>query len=182
MRVVFLGAPGVGKGTQAELLCDRHGWRHLATGDMLRSAVDRGTTLGRKAKEAMSRGDLVEDEVILGLIEETLGELGESGYVLDGFPRTLAQARGLDEMLARRSEELDRVILLTADADVVVERLVKRGRADDTPETVRHRLEVYENSTRPLVDYYEPKGILRTVDGVGKVEEIHRRVESAVAD
>ncbi len=181
MRMVLLGAPGVGKGTQATLLCKRHGWKHLATGDMLREGIAEGTLLGLKAKEAMSRGDLVEDDVILELIEKTLDGIKGAGYVLDGFPRTLAQARGLDEMLEKRAENLDRVVLLTADTEVVVERMVLRGRVDDTPETVRHRLEVYENSTRPLIGFYEPKGILRRVDGVGKIEEIHERIESALA-
>lgn len=181
MRIVLLGAPGVGKGTQANLLCKRHGWRHLATGDMLREAVAEGTPLGLIAKEAMACGDLVKDDVIMELIEQTLDGIKGVGYVLDGFPRTLAQARGLGEMLERRTEGLDRVILLTADTEVVVERMVLRGRVDDAPETVRHRLEVYENSTRPLIGFYEPKGILRRVDGVGKIEEVNERIESAVA-
>ena len=176
-----MGAPGVGKGTQAEAICKGHGWRHLATGDMLREAVAQGSKLGLAAKEAMSRGDLVEDAVILGLIDEALDGLEGTGFVLDGFPRTLAQAKGLDEMLKKRSENLDHVVLLTAATEVVVERLAARGRDDDTPETVRHRLEVYENSTRPLIGYYEPMGLLRRVDGVGAVEEIHERIESALS-
>jgi adenylate kinase len=147
---------------------------------MLRDAVAEGTPLGLRAKEVMARGDLVEDEVILGLIEESLEGIAGSGFVLDGFPRTLAQAKGLDDMLDRRSERLDCVILLTADTEVVVKRMVGRGREDDTPETVRHRLEVYENSTRPLIGYYEPKEILRRVDGVGEIQEIHERIESAL--
>jgi adenylate kinase len=181
MRIVLLGAPGVGKGTQAKLLCEGHDWKHLATGDMLREAVAEGTSLGLKAKEAMAGGDLVDDHVILGLIEEALDGIAGGGYVLDGFPRTLAQAKGLDELLERRSEELDRVVFLSADSKVVVERMVKRGRDDDSPDTVRHRLEVYENSTRPLIGFYESAGILRRVDGVGEIEEIHERIESAVA-
>lgn len=180
MRVVLLGAPGVGKGTQAEILCRVHRWVHLATGDMLRKAVSQKTPLGQKAERAMSRGDLVDDQVILALIDEKLDETGDSGFVLDGFPRTLEQARGLDAILARRKVDLDRVLCLTADDDEVVKRLVGRGRADDTLETIRHRLEVFRDSTQPLMGYYEPRSILRTVDGVGDIQEIHGRIQSAL--
>lgn len=182
MRVVLLGAPGVGKGTQAEILCRKHSWVHLATGDMLREAVSRKTPLGLKAEAAMSRGDLVEDQVILGLIDDKLDGTGGSGFVLDGFPRTLEQARGLDAMLSRRKLDLDRVVCLTAADDVVVERLVGRGRSDDTPDTIRHRLEVFRRSTEPLMDYYQPRSILRTVDGVGEIEDIHGRIESVLGE
>jgi adenylate kinase len=170
----------VGKGTQAQLLCREHGWRHLATGDLLRAAVKAGTPLGRRAEATMARGDLVEDAVILGLIEEEMGRGAGQGVVLDGFPRTLPQAEGLDGLLQRRGEVLDHVVLLTAPEEEVVARMVGRGRPDDTPETVRHRLRVYEQSTEPLVRYYEPRGILRRVSGVGTVEDIHQRIEAAV--
>jgi adenylate kinase len=182
MRVVLLGAPGVGKGTQAGLLVQKHGWAHLATGDILRDAVSRKTPLGLKAEATMARGDLVEDEVILGLIDEKLAAVGDTGFVLDGFPRTLAQARGLDAILSRRGSELDRVVCLTADDDEVVKRLVSRGRVDDTPDTIRHRLDVFRQSTQPLLGYYEPRSILRTVDGIGAIEAIHRRIEAALED
>ena len=110
MRMILLGVPGVGKGTQAELLCRKHGWRHLATGDLLRAAVKAGTPLGKRAEAIMARGDLVDDTVILGLIEEEMERAGGEGVVLDGFPRTLAQAEGLDALLAKRGEALDRVV------------------------------------------------------------------------
>lgn len=181
MRLVLLGAPGVGKGTQADLLCRRHGWRHLATGDLLRSAVTEKTPLGQESREAMSRGDLVEDGVILALIEEEMDRAGKSGVVLDGFPRTRAQAEGLDARLERRGEILGRVVLLTAPQEEVVRRMAGRGRQDDSPETVLYRLAVYERSTKPLVDYYELRGILRRVNGVGSIEDIHGRIESAIA-
>jgi adenylate kinase len=117
MKVVFLGAPGSGKGTQAQILCERRGWKHISTGELLRAAVAKETPLGLRAKEAMDRGDLVADDIILGLIEETLDGLGASvGFVLDGFPRTLVQAGGLDELLERRREKLDLVVLLVAQA------------------------------------------------------------------
>ena len=180
MIVILLGAPGVGKGTQAELLCRRHGWRHLATGDLLRAAVKAGTSMGRRAESIMTRGDLVDDAVILGLIEEEMERAGGTGVVLDGFPRTQAQAEGLDLLLKKRGEALDRVVLLSAPEEEVARRMAGRGRPDDTPETVRHRLRVYEQSTEPLVRYYEPRGVLRRVDGLGTVEDIHARIESAV--
>jgi adenylate kinase len=180
--VVILGAPGVGKGTQAEILCRTRGWRHLATGDLLREAVAAGSPLGMEAKDTIERGDLVQDRIILGLMDEKLGEVRADGFVFDGFPRTVAQAEGLDAMLERRGEKVDRVVLLAAGVEVVVERLASRGRVDDTPETVRHRLRVYEEITRPVIGYYEPRGVLRRVDGVGEIQEIHRRIESVLAD
>jgi adenylate kinase len=180
LRMILLGAPGAGKGTQADLLCQRHGWRHLATGDLLRAAVKAGTPLGKRAEAIMVRGDLVDDAVILGLIEEEMERAGGEGVVLDGFPRTLAQAKGLDALLEKRGEVLDRVVLLSVPEEEVVRRMSGRGRPDDTAETVRHRLRVYEESTEPLVRYYEPKGVLRRVDGLGTVEDIHARIESAV--
>lgn len=180
MKIVMLGAPGVGKGTQAELLCRRHQWAHLSTGEMLRGAVEAGSPLGLRAKDAMSRGDLVEDAVILGLIAETLDKGQGKGFVLDGFPRTMAQAKGLDKMLDEKGARLDRVVLLSASDEEVMKRLAARGRADDTPETVRHRLSVYVKSTKPLIDYYEPKGLLRRVDGVGSIPEIGERIEAAL--
>jgi adenylate kinase len=180
LRMILLGVPGVGKGTQAKLLCQKHGWRHLATGDLLRAAVKAGTPLGKRAEAIMARGDLVDDTVILGLIEEEMERAGGVGVVLDGFPRTLAQAEGLDALLAKRGEVLDRVVLLSAPEEEVVRRMAGRGRADDSVETVLHRLRVYDESTEPLVRFYEPKGVLRRVDGVGTVEDIYVRIESVV--
>ena len=183
MKLVFLGAPGVGKGTQAELVCRSHSWRHISTGELLREAVKNGTELGRKAKEAMDRGDLVADDIILGLIEETLDGMPDGdGFVLDGFPRTLAQARGLDELLEKRGQSLDRVVLLTADVAELQKRMEGRGRKDDTPETISNRLQVYEEKTAPLIEYYDKQGILTRVHGMGKIEEIHERIESALTE
>jgi adenylate kinase len=129
----------------------------------------------------MERGDLVDDATVLGLIDERL-EGSPKGFVLDGFPRTVAQAEGLDALLTRRGGKLDRVVLLTAGDDVVQSRLAGRGRTDDTAETVRHRLQVYETNTRPVIGYYEPRSILRRVNGVGEIEAIHQRIESALRD
>ncbi len=180
MKLVFLGAPGVGKGTQADILCRERGWRHISTGELLRAAVDRGTRMGQRAKDAMDRGNLVDDETILGLIEETLDEVKDVGFVLDGFPRTLAQASGLDSLMERRGESLDGVVLLTASENEVFRRLAERGRADDTPETIRNRFRVYEEKTAPLIGYYEKESILRRVNGVGDIPEIHDRVVAAL--
>ena len=178
MRIVFLGSPGVGKGTQAVLLCKALELEHLSTGDLLREAKQQGTDLGLKAGEFMDKGDLVPDEVILGLIEQKLE--GVEGYVLDGFPRTEVQADGLDALLARREEPLDKVVLLTADVDEIVGRLLNRGRVDDEESTIRHRLGVYEQNTAPLVGYYRDRGLLTVVNGMGSIEEIHERVLAAV--
>jgi len=180
VRVVFLGAPGVGKGTQAALLCEQHGWKHLSSGEILRDAVARKTPLGLRAKTAMDRGDLVADEILLGLIEEAVEAVGETGFVLDGYPRNESQARSLDGILSRKKKEIDRVVLLSAPASEVRARLQARGRPDDDPETVQHRLKVYEEQTAPLIGYYEERGLLRRVDGVGAIEEIHKRVDAAV--
>ena len=176
MKLVFLGAPGVGKGTQAELLCRDRGWTHISTGEILRDAVTRKTPLGRRAQEVIDRGDLVGDEVMLGLIRETLTGLGEDGFVMDGFPRTPAQAEGLDRLLEDRGEKLDGVLVLTAPDEELTQRLLGRGRNDDTPETVRHRLTVYRENTAPLVTYYEDAGLVRWVDGTGDIGEIQDRI------
>jgi adenylate kinase len=177
--LVFLGAPGVGKGTQAKIFCENRGCRHLSTGDLLREAVDNGTPLGLKAKEIITAGNLVPDSVILGLVRESLEAGGEAGTVFDGFPRTLRQAEDLDRVLDQREESLDRVILIQVDEDEIVRRLTARGRPDDTPETVRHRLSVYKENTSPLVDYYHERGILRRIDGMGAIPEIQKRVVAA---
>lgn len=170
----------MGKGTQAELLCRDRNLKHVSTGVLLREAVAAGTPLGLKAKDAMSRGDLVADDIILGLIEEALEANEGTGFVLDGFPRNLHQAKALDELLERRGETLDRVVHITADKGEVMRRLSARGRADDDPDTVVHRIEVYERTTAPLIGYYREQGILRDVDGVGSIEDIKERVAASL--
>jgi adenylate kinase len=177
--LVFLGPPGVGKGTQAKLLCGARSLRHVSTGDLLREAVASGSELGQKAKEFMDRGDLVPDEVMLGLVREVLDESGE-GILFDGFPRTTRQADGLAEQAAERGRAIDAVVRIVADEDEIVRRMLARGRADDTEETVRHRLHVYQQNTAPLVEYYGKRGLLREVDGMGAIEDIHARIKAAV--
>ena len=178
MRLVFIGPPGAGKGTQAEKIVETYKIAHLSTGDMLRAARDAQTEIGKKADEYMSSGALVPDEIIIGIIRERLEQPDcAHGYLLDGFPRTLAQAGELDEMLAAKETPLDVVLELQVHEDELFERLAGRGRADDTPEVIRQRLQAYEKQTAPLMDYYREKGLLKTIDGVGTVDEIFAAVK-----
>ncbi|HXH04716.1 MAG TPA: adenylate kinase [Candidatus Competibacteraceae bacterium] len=177
MRVVLLGAPGSGKGTQAENIVKRYGIIHISTGDLLRAEVAAGTPLGLKAKAIMEAGALVSDDIVLGMIEGRLsGDAASKGFLLDGFPRTLAQAEGLDGLLNRLGQPLDAVLFFDVDYGEIMQRLLARKRADDSEETIRKRLQVYEEQTAPLIDYYKAKGNLRTVKGVGAIDEIAERI------
>ena len=179
MRIVFIGPPGAGKGTQAEKIIATYSLAHLSTGDMLRAARDAGTEIGKKADEYMSRGQLVSDEIIMGVIEERLQQpdCGE-GYLLDGFPRTIAQAEALDEMLATNQTPLDAVVELKVPEDELFTRLAGRGRADDKPEVIRQRLVNYRQQTEPLLEYYTKQGLLKSVDGLGTIDEIFDRTRA----
>jgi len=184
-RLLLLGPPGVGKGTQAQRLIDALGIPQISTGEMLRAAVAADTPVGRKAKGFMERGQLVSDEVVIGVARERLEKPdARKGFILDGFPRTVAQAEALDGMLRELGVRLERCVALTADADELVERLLlraqKEGRADDNEETIRTRMKVYEDQTAPLIAYYREQGILAEVDGVGDIEEIAARVREAI--
>ena len=181
MRIVLLGPPGSGKGTQAALLRDRLGLAHISTGDLLRQAVDRQTELGLKAKSFMDAGDLVPDDLMLGLIEERLGESDvANGFILDGYPRNLAQAEALDEVLERIGQPVDIAISVAVDESEIVDRLSKRaleeGRSDDTEDVIRNRLRVYTEQTAPVAGHYGERGQLREIDGMGSMEEVHRRM------
>jgi adenylate kinase len=187
MRLILLGPPGAGKGTQAKVLVEAYNIPQLSTGDILRSAIAARTPMGLAAKEVMDRGDLVSDEIVNGIISERLdAEDCKAGFVLDGFPRTIAQAEALDEMLTEKGMALDAVVEVTADADVLVERIAKRAResgvarGDDNEAVLRKRLEVYRESTAPLVDYYRDKGLLKSVDGVQPMEEVTAAIRRAV--
>jgi adenylate kinase len=173
--IALLGPPGSGKGTQAERLRDELGFTWLSTGDLLREARAAGSELGRRAAEYMDRGDLVPDEVIVDLVGDALAEVGDRPVLLDGFPRSVAQAEALER-------ELDAVVLIDVPDEVVTERIVGRrhGRADDNPETVRERLRVYHRETEPLVDHYERQGKLRRVDGVRSPDAVHDDVRAAL--
>lgn len=181
MRIVLLGPPGVGKGTQGQRLAAECGWPLISTGEMLREAAARGTALGRIAKQLIEAGLLVPDDVMIGLVRERTGmpDAGQ-GFVLDGFPRTVPQAEALDEMLAQREQKLDAVVSLSAPEDELMDRLRQRGRVDDSEETVRRRLEVYRERTAPLIDHYRGLGRLREVNGVGSLDDVYRSLKRAV--
>ena len=180
---IFLGPPGAGKGTQAVLLAEHLGVPHVSTGDLLRSAVARGTELGRKAQSLMDGGDLVPDDLVLGLVREVLD--GRKGCILDGFPRTVVQADGLAVLLEELGLQLTGVLRLDVPEGVLVERIARRAqaedRADDSEETVRNRLLVYEEQTAPLTEYYRERGCLMDVAGEGSIEEIQARIRETVA-
>ena len=179
MKLLFIGPPGAGKGTQAGRVADRLGIPHISTGDMFRHHVSAGTELGKQVKAIMEAGDYVPDSITVAMLAERLAEDdAENGFILDGFPRTIAQVEALDELIGE--DGLDRVVLFTVDNDVLVERMLARGRADDTEETIRNRLEVYEEQTAPLIDLYRERGVLVEVDGVGEIDEITDRVLAAL--
>ena len=186
MRLVLLGAPGSGKGTQATRLREHLQVPHISTGDLLRAAVKAGTDLGLKAKAVMESGGLVSDDIVLGMLEErlTAGDTG-NGFVLDGYPRNLAQANALDALLGRLGQPVDIAVQLDVDTELLITRLAGRaqaeGRADDTPEAVRHRLQVYNDATAPVVDYYRNSGRLACVDGVGGMDDVFQRIIATLA-
>jgi adenylate kinase len=179
--IVLLGPPGSGKGTQAERLRDRD-WMTLSTGDLLREERAQDSELGRKAAEYMDRGDLVPDELIVDALRGYLDGRDEESIVLDGFPRTVAQADALGDALSARGRELDAVVQIDVPDDVVAERISGRGRDDDDPETVRERLKVYHQETEPLIAYYEERGLLERVDGDGDADAIAQEIGSAIAN
>ena len=185
-RFLLLGPPGAGKGTQAERLVKSLGVPQISTGDMLRAAVKAGTKVGQEAKGFMERGELVPDAVVIGVAEERMRQPdAQQGFILDGFPRTAAQAEALDAMLAKLGVALERCVALTVDENELVARLLKRaeieGRADDNETAIRTRMRVYREQTEPLVDYYRKRGVLREIDGLGTVDAVAARIEGALA-
>lgn len=182
MRIILLGAPGSGKGTQGQRLMERLGIPQISTGDLLRAAVAAGTELGRKAKATMDTGQLVADEVVIGMIRERLSQPDAvKGFILDGFPRTRPQAAALDELLAEIGQPLNKVINLDVKDEEIVQRLLARGRADDNEATIRKRLHVYAEQTHPLLDYYRGRQLLAVVPGMGSVDDIFNRMQAALA-
>ena len=185
MNIILFGAPGAGKGTQAKRLVDSRGMVQLSTGDMLRAAIDAGTELGLQAKAIMDRGDLVSDDIILGMIAERMEapECGK-GVILDGFPRTVAQADGLGQMFADRGLTLDHVIEIKVDENALFARIEARAaetggsRADDNAETLRKRLAVYHENTAPLLPYYSDNGLMRRVDGMASIDEVADAIDA----
>jgi adenylate kinase len=186
MRLVLLGAPGSGKGTQATRLREHLQVPHVSTGELLRAAVTAGTALGLKAKSVMESGGLVSDDIVLGMLEDRLLQPDTgNGFILDGYPRNLAQARALDGLLTRIKQPADIAIQLDVSNELLVERLSGRahveGRADDSPEAVRKRLAVYAEQTAPVVDFYRNQGKLACIQGVGTVDEVFFRILEAIS-
>ena len=185
MRLVLLGAPGSGKGTQAARLKEHLQVPHISTGDLLRAEVAAGSTLGLEAKGVMARGELVSDAILLGMLEDRLSrpDCG-NGFILDGYPRNLAQAAALDELLGQLKQTFDHAVQLDVATELLVERIAGRaqaeGRADDTPESVRTRLQVYNDQTAPVIGYYRQHGQLTVVDGVGSLDEVFTRIIEAI--
>jgi len=188
MDLILFGPPGAGKGTQAKVLQDERGLVQLSTGDMLRAAVAAGTELGKKSKAIMDRGDLVGDDLVIGIIAERLDKPDcAKGVIFDGFPRTVAQARALDTMLAQRDRRIDAVVELKVDDDAMVGRMETRvrenpgaARADDNPETLRKRLGVYRQNTAPLLDFYSNQGKLVTVDGMAPIADVSSAISRVI--
>jgi adenylate kinase len=177
VRIVILGRQGSGKGTQGVRLAEHHGIAHISTGDMLRAAAEAGTPMGLEAKVFMDRGDLLPDDVMQGVVGERLGQddAKAAGFLLDGFPRTVGQAEALADMTP-----IDLVIDLDVPVDLVMQRMVARGRADDTPDAIQRRLDLYDEQTRPLLAFYGDQGLLVTVDGVGTEDEVESRLVKAI--
>jgi adenylate kinase len=187
MRIILMGPPGAGKGTQASVVADHFNIPAISTGDIFRANVSNGTELGRKAKEYMDAGEYVPDEVTNLMVRNRIDESdAEPGFLLDGYPRTVAQVEELDGMIKHTGHKLDAVVVLTVDGEELVQRLLQRaetdGRSDDTEDVIRRRQELYIEQTEPLIDVYRGRGMLIEVDGMGEVDEVTQRIFKALQD
>ena len=190
MNIILLGPPGAGKGTQAQHLVETRNMMQLSTGDMLRAARTSGTAMGKIVADVMDRGELVTDEIVIGLIREKLQEGSEGGFIFDGFPRTLAQADALGELLAENGFALDAVVSLEVEDEILVQRVVNRAkeaiaagkeaRSDDNEESMRTRLMEYYKKTSPLIGYYHAKGTLKGIDGLASIDEVQASLANAL--
>ena len=185
LNLVIFGAPGSGKGTQSTFLIEKYNLKHVSTGDILRSEISAGSELGKLAESYMSEGKLVPDEVVIGILNELIKKNKDgSGFIFDGFPRTLAQGEALDEMLKKNDEEISVVVSLEVNDKELVDRLLKRGqisgRSDDNRETIENRLKVYYDQTSPLKDFYQKQGKLRKIEGVGTIESISKSIQTEI--
>jgi adenylate kinase len=192
MRLILLGPPGAGKGTQSQRLVQKHGIVQLSTGDMLRAAIKAGTPVGRKAKDIMARGDLVSDDIVVGIVSDRIEEPdAKKGFVLDGFPRTVPQAVALDRLLQEKGLKLDGVIELKVDEGRLLDRIATRVgemkargepvRPDDNPQAFKTRLDAYRAQTAPLIDYYGKRGALKTVDGMSGIDGVSAAIDLALS-
>ena len=184
-NIIIFGAPGSGKGTQSDLLVEKYSFRHISTGDVLRAEIKQGSELGQTAKAYIDKGQLIPDSLMVSILASTYDAmLPCEGVIFDGFPRTIPQAEALAEMLKERGTEVSCVLELQVADELLVERLVLRGktsgRADDNEETIKARLEVYHNQTAPLAAWYKERGLLRTVNGVGSIQDINTQLCEAI--
>lgn len=183
--IVMLGPPGAGKGTQAQLLVDRFNFIHLATGDIFRWHVANKTELGKKVAEYLERGDLVPDEIVIEIVKDAIKKALEKHppcIILDGFPRTLAQAKALLDIISELNSRLCAVLYIKVSKDEAVRRLLNRGRHDDTPETISHRFEEYETKTKPIVRFFSEKGLLIEINGEQDIESVHREITTRLRE
>ena len=178
-KLLFLGPPGAGKGTQANLFCKKYGLVHLSTGDLLRDEVSSGSVLGLKAAEIMNKGELVSDELVLSIVEGRLVNINE-GWLLDGFPRNINQANSLKNLLDKIKQPLEGVILIKVDDDYLIKRLLERGRQDDNEQVITNRLNIYREQTTPLIDLYKKQGILEEIEGNADIGVVFSSIEKSL--
>jgi len=184
MNLILFGPPGAGKGTQAENIETHFNIPHLSTGNIFRENIKNKTELGKKVKSILDSGELVPDETVVDLVADELNKPEyDNGYILDGFPRTVAQAEALDKYLSKKGESIDHFLTLNVPEEELVNRILSRGegRSDDTPEKIKTRLDVYQNETAPVLNYYKKQNVVKNIDGVGSIEEIFDRIKKAVS-